>query len=154
MTSPDDLNATIDQVAREMTAPLDDDANVKLRARVLDAIDRPQRVRWIPLAATACAAVAIALFVLTLPSHRVLPPSQRVPAASQRVPAASQRVLAASPTVPAFANRFAEEPLQEESIAVAPIAMPSIPAAESIAVEQLPAIAPIAVEPLGPGEQK
>jgi len=166
MTSPDDLNTAIDQVAREMTAG---DAHVNLRARVRDAIDRPRRFSWRPLVAAAAVAAALVVAVV-LSRGRVASPIQ-APARVGAEPAplvasradeprpehapplrSAARARTSPPRV--VVNPFAEESLKEDPIVVDSIAIAPVDRPDSLVVEQLPAIEPIAVAPLGPGEER
>src|ERR1043166_8783269 len=72
MTSRDDLDRAIDDVARQMTAPLDNDASANLRARVMMEIDRPRSTGWWrPAFAVVAVAAAAAIVVGLYPRARV-----------------------------------------------------------------------------------
>ena len=162
----DEIDRVIDDVAQEMTAG---DASANLRARVVDAIDRPRRFRWRLLVATACAASAVALAAIAIKAPRggVAPdvpgPSPKVPELSLNSQAPSN-VPGPSLEVPAIANvreavsasnPFSEAPLIEDPIVLESIAAAPMAPADPIAVEPLPSIAPIAVTPLdAQGEPK
>ena len=171
MTSDNELDRKIDDVARGMTAGHPDS---NLRARVLERIEQPTPFAWRPVFATACAAGAVAALLFVASRSRVPSidrPDNRPPVVARTEPArttaaapvdgtvaappvarpASERARAVSrpPSAVGLAEPpITEEPLTVDSIAVAPIAP------ESIAVEELPSITPIAVAPLGPGEQR
>ena len=72
MTSRDDLDRAIDDVARQMTEPLDNDASANLRARVMMEIDRPRSTGWWrPAFAVVAVAAAAAIVVGLYPRARV-----------------------------------------------------------------------------------
>ena len=182
MTSDNDLNRAIDDVAREMTAG---DADRNLRVRVLSDIERPRPFAWRPVFATACAAGALIALIIVArgrpPSSTIGPtpstnraavsargpaPSAIVPAPSGNVPP-SPIVQTRSTNAPALAagmppsraplspNPFAEAPLEEAPLTVEPMVVAPIAPAELTGSEQLPSIAPISVAPLDvQGESK
>src|ERR1051326_2680460 len=72
MTSREDLDRAIDDVARQMTEPLDNDASVNLRSRVMMEIDRPRSTGWWrPAFAVVAVAAAAAIVVGLYPRARV-----------------------------------------------------------------------------------
>src|SRR5437762_956914 len=68
MTSPDDLDITIDQVAREMTAG---DASANLRARVMADIEGPRPFAWRPVFAALAVAAALVIAIVVTSRGRV-----------------------------------------------------------------------------------
>src|SRR5436190_3742034 len=173
MTSHNDLDHVIDDVAREMTAG---SVDPNLRTRVLADIERPRPFAWRPVFATACAAGAVAalLFVASRGTLRNSPgalvnqtstlrepPSTsgsspgalREPPGSSGNPRVASRARVPADRRPANAV-FMEPSLEEEPISVPPIAVTPITPTELIGAEQLPSIAPITVAPLDTGEEK
>jgi hypothetical protein len=99
------LDARIDRVLRQQTAPRSDPA---FRARVLARLDEPASAwaPWAPRLATAVAVVSVcvvlAFFVRVAPEPRVTPATQ--PTATATLPAPARGATAQSPQVASMAT--------------------------------------------------
>lgn len=160
------LNTTIDEVAREMTAEARDDEAVRFRRRVLARIDAAERPRahWSAALVLSSISVVVAIALAILVVRRPSPLESRAPAGLQGSAApmgTSSLVGDANPQEsapqaaavarrrfePGIAGTIAEPPPQLDPLDVAPLTVDMLQP-DPIPVDRLDQIAPILVAPL------
>jgi hypothetical protein len=164
-----DLDRTIDTVARQMTAG---EPSANLRARVIDRLETPRATRrllWIGVPIAAAATLVIALVVMRgwrsgverAPELVAQNPTPSV--APPRAPVTVAPAIAAdgsTATVSRIRRRTSDErrpasppsdvaALAPEGLDVTSIELTAINPAESIRLPRLETIEPIAVQPIG-----
>ncbi len=167
--SESDLDAAIDDVAREMTAG---DLDAAFRARVLQRIESGTGTRdwgfglWRPgLVALGAAAMIVAAVVTFRGRHEraiTVSPIAHASAAPATPARAGTSTRAAGPPLvahhPVRRGEFTGGPSEIDALApplldVPSIALVELPAPESIQLDQLQTIPPIAVAPLAADDQ-
>jgi len=161
----EELNTTIDEVARQMTAEAHDDASAGFRRRVLARIDAAERPRahWSAALVLSSISVVVAIAIAILAVRRPSPLESRTLAglqgsaatgtsslvadANPQEPAPQAAAVARRRFEPGIAGTIPEPPPPLDPLDVAPLTVDMLQP-DPIPVDRLDTIAPILVTPL------